>query len=202
MKKTIKFNELLEFIAEHENFAETLSEFTGMNKEGIRDLLLKHGKNLENPDIEVIIDERMGEQAETSLPTGYTIYVDGASRGNPGPSGIGIVIFSGKDEVMKISEYIGDGTNNRAEYEALIRALKEATKLQYFSVRIYSDSELMVKQIKGEYRVLDSDLEKLYKKAFKEIHKFSQFEIVYLGRRQNKIADQLANEAIDKALKK
>jgi ribonuclease HI len=201
MKKTIKFNEFLEFIAKHENFPETLSEFSGMKKEDIRDLLLKHAMNKDNPDIEVIIDERAGDQTKLQQPSGYAIYIDGASRGNPGPSGIGIVFFDGKDEVKRIHEYIGEGTNNEAEYQALIRALQEAIKMQYFSVRIFSDSELLVKQIKGEYRVLDSKLEKLYTKAFKEIHKFTTFEIAYLGRRGNKIADSLANKAIDEELK-
>ncbi len=197
MKQMIKFNDFLEFIAEHENFDETLSEYSGMTKEQIKAILLTHGKNQNNPDIEVIIDERKDDEQGMFLPTGYTVYIDGASRGNPGPSGAGAIIYDGKDEVKKLTKYLGEGTNNEAEYEALIMALKEAVDLKFFSVRFFSDSELLVKQINGDYRVLDSKLEKLYTRAYKEIHKLSSFQIIFLGRRKNKVADALANKAID-----
>jgi len=170
MKKTIKFNDFFDFMAEHESFNETLIEFSGMKREQVKDILLKYGKNPQNPDIEVIIEERTEEDKGLFLPTGYSIYIDGASRGNPGPSGIGAVIYDGKDEIKKIYKYIGEGTNNEAEYEALILALKEAIDLKYFSVKVFSDSELLVKQINGDYRVLDSKLEKLFNKAYKEIN--------------------------------
>lgn len=202
MKKTIKFNEFLEFIAEHEGFIETLDEFSGMTREQVKEILLKYGKNPENPDIEIIVEERKEKHKGLFLPTGYTVYIDGASRGNPGPAGAGVVIYDGKEEVKRVSKYLGEATNNEAEYEALILALKEAIGLKYYSIRVFSDSELLVKQINGDYRVLNPNLEKLYKKAYKEIHKFSSFQITYLGRRKNKAADALANQAIDSYLSK
>lgn len=197
MKKTIKFNDFLEFIVENESFKKTLEEFSGMSKAEIKAILLKHGSSKDNPDIEVIIDERQETQVGLFLPSGYHIYIDGASRGNPGPSGIGVIIYDGKEEVKKIKKYIGEGTNNEAEYMALIEAVKEAIKLKFFSIRVYSDSELLVSQINGDYRVLDPKLSKLYQRAYKEIHKLSSFRIKHLGRRKNQEADKLANEAID-----
>ncbi len=197
MKKTIKFNDFLRFIAENENFVETLKEFSGMTHAEIKGLLITHGMNPENPDIDVVIDQRQDTAVGFFVTTNYQIFVDGASRGNPGPSGIGAIFFDGKDEVKRMKKYIGEATNNVAEYEALIMALKEALRMKFYSIRVFSDSELLVKQINGEYRVLDPDLEKLYKRAYKEIHKFTSFRLKHLGRRGNKIADQLANEAID-----
>jgi ribonuclease HI len=197
MKKTIKFNEFLEFIADNESFSETLREFSGMTRQEIKGLLLTYGRNPKNPDIDVIIDQRQDTAVGFFVTTNYQIFVDGASRGNPGPSGVGAVFYDGKDEVKRLKKYIGETTNNVAEYEALIMALKEALKMKFYSIRVFSDSELLVKQINGEYRVLDPDLERLYKRAYKEIHKFTSFRLKHLGRRSNKLADQLANEAID-----
>lgn len=197
MKKTVKFNEFLEYIATHEDFVATLAEYNGMTKDQIKEILLTHGKNPSDPEIELIIDERRSGQTGAFLPTNYFIYIDGASRGNPGPSGAGAVIYEGKNEVARLKKYLGDATNNEAEYEALILGIKEAVRLNYFSVRVFSDSELMVNQVNGHYRVLDPKLEKLYQRAYKEIHKLSAFQISYLGRRSNKVADALANQAID-----
>lgn len=197
MKKTIKFNEFLEFIANTESFKETLLEYSGMSRDEIKAILLTYGKNPENPDVEVVIDERKDTVVGLFAPTNFIIHIDGASKGNPGPAGVGVVIYDGKEEVKRIKKYIGEATNNEAEYEALILALKEALALKFYSVRVFTDSELLVKQINGEYRVIDPKLEKLYTKVFKEIHKFTSFRIKHFGRRSNQIADALATQAIE-----
>jgi ribonuclease HI len=125
-------------------------------------------------------------------------YVDGASRGNPGPSGIGVSIQDDKNNVIKeIKEYIGLKTNNVAEYIAVIRALKELKKMKISNGIINLDSELVVNQINGIYRTKDNVLRDLLLQI-KEIEKeFSSIKYNYIPRNKNKIADKLANIAIN-----
>ena len=131
------------------------------------------------------------------------IYCDGASRGNPGQAGIGYIIADTVGAVLKEeSDYLGQATNNVAEYTALIRALQDSLKLGARRVKINSDSELMVKQIKGEYRVKSPGLAPLFQQAVGLLARFDAFEIKHIPREQNKRADQLANRGIDAALTK
>ena len=126
-------------------------------------------------------------------------FIDGASRNNPGESGIGVIL---KDEhgvtVEKISGYIGMATNNIAEYIALLTCLKVVSTMQCQKLLVHSDSELMVKQMKGQYRVKDATLKRHFQKAHSMLEKAPfEFEIRHVLREQNKDADQLANLGID-----
>jgi len=130
-----------------------------------------------------------------------TVYVDGASRGNPGHAGIGIVIIDDKGNLIKeISDYIGETTNNIAEYTALLTALKEVREMGFDELEVISDSELMVKQINGEYQVKNLGLKKLYDQAKGIIMEFKSFSIRHVRRGENKRADELANQGINYAL--
>ena len=129
------------------------------------------------------------------------VYTDGASRGNPGHPGIGIVFMDEKGNVVKeISEYIGETTNNIAEYTALVTALKEAVEMNFEEIEVISDSELMVKQINGEYQVKNQGLKPLYSEACRLLKEFKNYYVRHVGREQNKRADALANQGIDDAL--
>ncbi|MFH0887328.1 MAG: ribonuclease HI family protein [bacterium] len=125
------------------------------------------------------------------------IYVDGGSRGNPGDAGIGIVIKKGKETIKEISEYIGKATNNVAEYVALNRGLQEAVLCNYHDIAIFADSELMVRQLIGEYKVRDESLRPLNYLALSLIKKFKNQRIFHIPRENNKEADKLLNKAID-----
>ncbi|UCD84149.1 MAG: ribonuclease HI family protein [Deltaproteobacteria bacterium] len=126
------------------------------------------------------------------------IYIDGASRGNPGESGAAAILKDGSGKVLgKTSKYLGEATNNVAEYQALLLGLKEAKKLGAKKISIYSDSELLIKQMEGEYRVKSESLKDLFRKAIKELKKFPQTAFSHIPRENNKEADKLANRAID-----
>jgi ribonuclease HI len=128
----------------------------------------------------------------------YTVYSDGAARGNPGPAGAGAVIFDADNNLVhELEKYLGHTTNNVAEYEALLLALEKLVAMQVSHVTVYADSELMVKQIRGEYRVKNSKLVPLYQKAKALIKNISHFDIEHVPRERNKAADRLANHAID-----
>jgi ribonuclease HI len=152
----------------------------------------------ENPDASST-ESVLFEGAELStipLNSSLTMYVDGASSGNPGPAGIGIVIFDQDGrQVGKISSYIGNRTNNFAEYTALIRALKIAKYFKTNVLKIRTDSELVVKQIKGEYKVKNDQIKQLYDQAISLTRSISSCKIEHIPREQNDKADYLAKKA-------
>ncbi len=132
------------------------------------------------------------------------IYTDGGARGNPGPAGAGAVIYKGKKKIAEVSEFLGKQTNNFAEYEALLLAL-EATREELGSpvkdkVMVKMDSELIVRQMVGMYKVKDAVLKLKYTAAKKMIHEsFPKIEFMHVRRELNKEADALANDAMDRA---
>jgi len=126
------------------------------------------------------------------------IFADGASRGNPGQAAIGATIKNGRGKLIaSISQRIGRTTNNQAEYRAIIIALEEAIRLGIKQVNINSDSELVVKQINGEYRVKKATLKPLYRQVKQLQSQLKGFTITHVLRWQNTEADKLANKALD-----
>ena len=125
------------------------------------------------------------------------VNVDGAARGNPGPAGIGIVIKDGTELVVEIGAYIGKTTNNIAEYLALIRGLEEVLIRGYKSASFFSDSELLVKQLNGEYKVKHENLVPLHYHILTLIDRMKDFSIKHVRREMNSHADKMANEGID-----
>ncbi|MBX4186651.1 MAG: ribonuclease HI family protein [Candidatus Doudnabacteria bacterium] len=128
------------------------------------------------------------------------IYTDGGARGNPGPAAVGVVIYdaSGK-ELERFGKHIGVTTNNQAEYRALLVALEMAGKTGANSLVCHLDSELVVRQLQGKYKVRESTLAEMATEALRLTSQFKQVEFVHVPREKNKLADQLVNEALDKA---
>ena len=129
-----------------------------------------------------------------------TIYSDGASRNNPGEAGAGIFILQDGNPVEKIARYLGITTNNIAEYKAAIIGLEHAVKLGAKKVKLNADSELMVKQLNGQYKVKNEGLRPLFLRAKELIAKIGSVEVKYIPREMNKEADALANQAIDEKI--
>ncbi|MFO0938102.1 MAG: ribonuclease HI family protein [Gemmataceae bacterium] len=140
---------------------------------------------------------------DTVLPMSTaTIHCDGAARGNPGPSAISYVIARPGHAPVEFAETIGTATNNVAEYSALVAALTRALDLGLKEVDCFSDSELMVKQMAGEYRVKHPDLIPLYEEAIGLRKRFAKMTLTHVRREQNKRADELGNIALDAEKKK
>ncbi|MFO0805582.1 MAG: ribonuclease HI family protein [Gemmataceae bacterium] len=131
-----------------------------------------------------------------------TIHIDGASRGNPGPAAFAFVIARTGLPPVEEAATLGNTTNNVAEYTALVRALEAAADLGLQRVSVFSDSELLVKQMNGEYRVKHPDLLPLYQDARELVKEFESVSISHVRREQNKRADALCNEALDGKLGK
>lgn len=129
------------------------------------------------------------------------IYIDGAAKGNPGDAGTGVVICQNGEVIKNLSNYIGQATNNVAEYTALIHALEEALILKAESLNINTDSELLYRQIKKEYKVKNPNILGLYRQAVHLISVFKSVNIKHISRENNRGADKLATKAIKKALR-
>ena len=134
----------------------------------------------------------------------FVIHTDGGARGNPGPAAIGAVIENDKGAVIKeVSEYIGEKTNNEAEYRAPIAALKKLKALvgkaevKQSSVQIFSDSELMVKQMTGKYKIENQNMQGFFLELWNLTIDFGEVTFTAISREQNKAADRLVNEALD-----
>ena len=129
----------------------------------------------------------------------YIVFTDGGARGNPGPAGIGAVIYSeDKKVVAEISKYLGEATNNQAEYKALISALTKLKEMGATEIECFLDSELVVKQLRREYKVKNKDLASLFLAVHNLSFDFKKISYTHIPRERNKEADRLANEAMDR----
>ena len=125
------------------------------------------------------------------------VFIDGASRGNPGPSGIGVVFKDGRGTTgQQLSRYIGETTNNVAEYLALIYALQQALRDGYTALTVHTDSELLARQVNGQYQVRDSQLRLFHGLALELVKGFAQCSIDHIPRTRNAAADRLAGAAV------
>ena len=131
----------------------------------------------------------------------YDVYIDGASRGNPGPAGAGAVFVDGQRIVRQFGRPLGQTTNNVAEYLALIYALQEALRAGYRQLTVKTDSELLARQMAGRYRVRDEQLRVLHEVARHLVEGFTRCEIRHIPREENTAADRLAGQAAREALR-
>lgn len=143
-----------------------------------------------------MVDLINAESAQREL----VINTDGGSRGNPGPAAIGVVISTPDGAHLEsFGEYIGETTNNQAEYCAVVRAIEEAAKYRPTRIRFLLDSELVVKQLNGQYKVKNADLMPLYSKIVQHIHN-QEVTFKHVRREQNTLADIEVNKALDNHL--
>jgi ribonuclease HI len=134
------------------------------------------------------------------MNTKLTTYSDGGARGNPGPAGIGFVIYGEHSNILEnVGMSIGTATNNQAEYKALLAALQAALKLGALEVDCYLDSELVVKQLQGKYKIKEEGLKPLASEVLKLTARFEKIQFHHIPREKNKLADKLLNQALDEA---
>ncbi|PLX25579.1 ribonuclease H [Candidatus Parcubacteria bacterium] len=128
----------------------------------------------------------------------YKLFTDGGARGNPGPAAIGAVLYQNDQEIATVSEYIGEATNNQAEYRAILAGVELALEKEVKDLECFLDSELIVEQLNQRYKVKDKELAKLFVKVWNLTLKFDKISFVHVRLEKNKRADQLVNQALDK----
>lgn len=129
------------------------------------------------------------------------IYTDGGARGNPGPAAAGVVFYNDEQEkVAEFSEFLGHATNNQAEYKSLILALEKTKAYKLKEIEVFLDSELVVNQLNGNYRVKNEGLKPLYQQVLALISKFDKISFSHTLREGNKLADKLVNKVLDSKL--
>ncbi|MDP7034716.1 MAG: ribonuclease HI family protein [Planctomycetota bacterium] len=139
------------------------------------------------------------EDASAQAADSVLIFTDGGSRGNPGPAGIGVVVLSGEETLVEVGESIGEATNNEAEYRALIRGLEESKRVGARRVDIRMDSQLIVRQVEGRYKVKHPVLKGHYAQVMLLLNGFDSWKVLHIPREMNARADALANLGMDSA---
>lgn len=154
----------------------------------------------ENPGFEKPRSEKPAAEKTAHRPAAHAIKanIDGGARGNPGPSAYGVIVRDAKGEIIaELSDYLGIQTNNYAEYSGLLAALDFAVREKHLSIKVLSDSELLVRQMQGRYKVKSPGLIDLYNRARALVRKLDHFSIEHVLRQYNKDADALVNQVLD-----
>jgi ribonuclease HI len=182
--------DVLEALAESLDIAAVLERYPALGRDGLKALLRDEAEG------------RTGSPPPAAAAGKLVAYVDGAARGNPGKAGAGVVIRDASDNVIeKQSLFLGEATNNTAEYKALLLALRRARELGASALQVYSDSELLVHQINGRYRIRASHLQSLCQEAIRLMKDIGTVDVSHISRENNSDADEMANRAIDEAPK-
>ncbi|HZX60564.1 MAG TPA: ribonuclease HI family protein [Candidatus Methylomirabilis sp.] len=185
--------DILDAMAHSEGLAKVSGDIPDLTPAALR-MALKEASHLL---LQMVDSRRAPQPGARSL----ILHIDGAARGNPGPAGIGVVLWDEAGDFREEHQaYVGDATNNVAEYEALLFGLRKARELGYAAVKVFSDSELLVRQIRGEYRVKNPRLREFYGQVQRLLRSFDVVEIAHVDRGMNARADWLANRAIDAAV--
>ena len=197
-RETISDYELLALIHKSIDIETLKEQDTAVTKKRVDKLFQDLKGHVKKDDPDISEEEITGASDIKKDADLIVVNVDGASKGNPGESGIGVAIFD-KDLnlINEACDYLGVATNNVAEYKALILGIKLSTKYNAKRVLFKADSELMVKQIKGEYRVKNAQLKLLFTEAQSLLKKLPNWKIMHVPREENKEADLLANKGVD-----
>jgi len=201
-RETISDHELLVLVHKGIDMEKLKEQDRSITKKRVDTLFQNLKDHVKKDDPAISEKEIAGTSSIKKEADLIVVNVDGASKGNPGESGIGVAIFD-KDSnlINEACDYLGVATNNIAEYKALILGIKLSTKYNAKRVLFKADSELMVKQIKGEYRVKNAQLKLLFAEAQSLLKKLPNWKIMHVPREENKEADLLANKGVEMSIK-
>lgn len=195
--------ELLRYIAREEPLTDTVRAFRGVTREHLGQMLEALADRLSPPEAPKppAVTAPPAPASDGKAYPRLRLFTDGAARGNPGPSGAGAVLLEpGGQVVAKLGKYLGVQTNNHAEYTALLLGLKHARTLGAKELEVFSDSELLVRQLTGRYQVRSPTLKPLYEEAVRLLKSFPKVKVTHVRREENTAADEMSNRAIDERL--
>ncbi|HEU4385794.1 MAG TPA: ribonuclease HI family protein [Anaeromyxobacteraceae bacterium] len=208
--------ELLRFIAANEELPRSLQRYKGYDRDTLGKLIAAAADRVEQaeavpdspppartrPGVRRAAEGRPAAASANPEPAARTrLFTDGAARGNPGPAGAGAVIVSPQGHIVaKVGKFLGDNTNNYAEYMGLILGLKRAKAMGIKALDVFADSELLVRQLNGEYQVKAENLRPLHEEARRLLTAFPGVKLRHIRREENEAADEMSNRAIDERL--
>ncbi len=211
--------ELLRFIAANEELPRTLERYKGYDRDAVGKLIAAAADRVERAEAEAAgppagrsrVEVRKASEAKRAAARApepapaaagrARLYTDGAARGNPGPAGAGAVILNPQGHVVaKVGKYLGENTNNYAEYMGLILGLKRARAMGIKELEVFADSELLVRQLNGQYQVKAENLRPLFEEARQLLAAFPRVQLRHVPREENQAADEMSNRAIDERL--
>ncbi|HEY6106529.1 MAG TPA: ribonuclease HI family protein [Anaeromyxobacteraceae bacterium] len=208
--------ELLRFIAANEELPRTLERYKGYDRDVVGKLIAAAADRVEQaeaaagdppPGRKRLEVRKPGEERAAARPAEATaaartrLFTDGAARGNPGPAGAGAVILNPQGHIVaKVGKFLGENTNNYAEYMGLILGLRRAKAMGIKELEVFADSELLVRQLNGEYQVKAENLKPLFEEARQLLSAFPEVRVRHIRREENEAADEMSNRAIDQRL--
>jgi ribonuclease HI len=199
--------QLLLAIAEHESLDKTRAALPGLSLDAAQKLLRGVARQLQQekpgPPPAQTDPKRVDAPPAKTAPAGrrVRVYSDGAARGNPGPAGAGAVLTDLDGKIIaRLGRFLGKQTNNVAEYQGLILGLEHARQLGFREVEVRADSQLLIRQLKGEYAVRHAGLKPLHAEALRLLRSFDRYELTHVPREENAMADEMSNRAIDEEM--
>jgi ribonuclease HI len=198
--------QLLLAIAEHESLEKTRAAVPGLSLDAAQKLLRGAARQLQQEKPRAPSDPaptKVDAPVARNLVPGriVRVYSDGAARGNPGPAGAGAVLTDPAGNVVaQLGRFLGKQTNNVAEYHGLILGLTHARQLGFREVEVRADSQLLIRQLKGEYAVRHAGLKPLHAEALRLLRSFDRYELTHVPREENAMADEMSNRAIDEEM--
>jgi len=194
--------QLLLAIAEHEELDKTREALPGLTREAAQKLLRGAARKLQQDKPETVSAARDAVRPPQLAPGRVVrVYSDGAARGNPGPAGAGAVLVDPAGNVVaRLGRYLGKQTNNVAEYQGLLLGLEHALQLGVREIEVVADSQLLIRQLKGEYAVRHAGLKPLHAEALRLLRSFDRYELRHVPREENALADEMSNRAIDEEM--
>ena len=187
--------QLLLAIADHETLERTCAALPGLTREAAQKLLRGAARQLQQEKLPL-------PEPKAPVPgRAVRVFSDGAARGNPGPAGAGAVLTDTSGNVIaRLGRYLGRQTNSVAEYEGLLLGLKHARELGFREVEVRADSQLLIRQLKGEYAVRHAGLKPLHAEVLRVLRSFDRFDLRHVPREENALADEMSNRAIDEEM--
>ena len=186
--------QLLLAIAEHESL-EATCEALGIELDAARKMLRGAALKLKEEK-----REAPAVRPQASGKRRVRVFSDGAARGNPGPAGAGAVLIDGGEVIARLGRFLDRQTNNVAEYQGLLLGLRHALELGYREVEVRADSQLLIRQLQGDYAVKHPGLKPLHAEALRLLGKFDKFDLRHVPREENALADEMSNRAIDEEM--
>ncbi len=192
--------ELLMTVYQSISWEELYERVPEIEREEVDNLFLRLRQSIESGQLAPVLDAGDNDAEDLEVPDKAVLRCDGAASGNPGPAGIGMALFDRQgNEIHQWGCSIGEETNNVAEYLAMMEGLRRAAHMDISSIRVLSDSQLLVRQINGQYKVRNARLQELHAESMELLERFDEWDVEHVDRSENTVVDEIAKQQVKRA---